>query len=135
VADSGLGNVFDTKASLCWLLFFHLVSEGAVQMKNLLVNTIAAAAVLAMPVATADDGLNLFKQSDCITCHAIDKKMVGPAFKDVAAKYRGDKSAENRLVEKVRKGGSGVWGTAAELPHPNMKEDDIRTLVQWILAQ
>jgi cytochrome c len=104
-------------------------------MKNLLVNAIAAAAVLAVPVAVADEGRDLFMKSDCITCHAIDKKMVGPTFKDVAAKYRGDKSAENRLVEKVVKGGSGVWGTAAELPHPNMKEDDIRTLVQWILAQ
>ena len=104
-------------------------------MKNMLVNAITAAAVVVVPVAVADEGLDLFNQSDCITCHAIDKKMVGPAFKDVAAKYRGDKSAENRLVEKVIKGGGGVWGTAAELPHPNMKEGDIRTLVQWILAK
>ena len=107
-------------------------------MKVFLVNTIALAAILATPAMAEVDmkaAAALFAKSDCITCHAIDKKMVGPTFKDVAAKYRGDSSAENRLVEKVIKGGSGVWGTAAELPHPKMKEEDIRTLVQWILAQ
>jgi len=108
-------------------------------MKGFPVNAITFAAMLATP-AVADDldmkaAADLFAKSDCITCHAIDKKMVGPTFKDVAAKYRGDKGAEDRLVGKVIKGGSGVWGTAAELPHPNMKEEDIRTLVQWILVQ
>jgi len=108
-------------------------------MKAFLVNVTAFAAMLAIPAMAADVDMkaasDLFAKNDCITCHAIDKKMVGPTFKDIAAKYRGDKSAENRLVEKVIKGGSGVWGRAAELPHPKMKEDDIRTLVQWILAQ
>ena len=108
-------------------------------MKAFLVNATAFAAILAIPAMAADVDMKaasyLITKSDCITCHAVDKKMVGPTFKDVAAMYRSDKGAENRLVEKVIKGGSGVWGTAAELPHPNMKEEDIRTLVQWILAQ
>jgi cytochrome c len=109
-------------------------------MKGFPASAIAFAAMLAAPAMAAEldkmkVGSELFANSDCITCHAIDKKMVGPTLKDVAAKYRGDTSAEDRLVEKVIKGGGGVWGTAAELPHPNMKEEDIRALVQWILAQ
>jgi len=108
-------------------------------MRDFLVNAIAFGAIMATPAMAADLDMkaasDLFAKNDCITCHAIDKKMVGPTFKDVAAKYRGDKTAENRLVEKVIRGGSGVWGTAAELPHPKLKEEDIRTLVQWILAQ
>jgi len=72
----------------------------------------------------------------CFTCHAIDKKVIGPAWKDVSAKYRGDAKAEDRLVKKVSRGGKGVWGNDMAMPPfaPHMKEADIRTLVKYVLS-
>ena len=71
--------------------------------------------------ATPDDTLN---KAGCMACHAKDKKVVGPAFKDIAAKYKGDKQASARLVDKVRKGGSGNWGPIPMPPHPADKLSD-----------
>ena len=77
----------------------------------------------------------LLKKSACVACHAVDKKLVGPAYKDVAATYKGDKTAEAKLIEKVKKGGSGVWGAVPMPPNsPQVKDEDIKTLVQWILS-
>ena len=77
----------------------------------------------------------LMKKSACTACHQIDKKLVGPAFKDVAAKYKGDKTAEAKLIEKVKKGGSGVWGAIPMTPNsPQVKDEDIKILVKWILS-
>ena len=76
----------------------------------------------------------LAKKSACTACHAMDKKLVGPAFKDVAAKYRGQKDAETKLVEKVKKGGQGVWGPVPMPPNASVKDEDIKTLVKWVLA-
>jgi len=72
----------------------------------------------------------------CFTCHAIDRKVIGPAWRDVAAKYRGDANAEDRLVRKVSAGGKGVWGNEMAMPPfaPYMKEVDIRTLVKYVLS-
>lgn len=70
----------------------------------------------------------------CMGCHAVDRKILGPAFRDVAAKYKGDKGAEAQLVNKVKNGGSGVWGAVPMPAHPNMSDADIKTVVQWILA-
>ena len=80
------------------------------------------------------DGLALAKKNACMACHQVDKKLVGPAYKDVAAKYRGDKTAEARLVKKVKDGGSGVWGAIPMPPHPQMSDADIKTIVHWILS-
>lgn len=98
--------------------------------------------VLAAAPALAEDrediltaGAALFRTADCITCHAIDKKMIGPPFKEIAARYKDDKGAEDRLAEKVRKGGSGNWGSVAMVPHAAMAEEDVRTLVKWVLVQ
>jgi cytochrome c len=74
------------------------------------------------------------KKSGCVACHSIDKKVVGPAYKDVAAKYKGDKTAEAKLVAKVKAGGSGVWGNVPMPPNAQVKDEDIKTLVQWILS-
>ena len=69
-----------------------------------------------------------------MACHAVDKRLVGPAWKDVAAKYRGQKGAEARLIEKVAKGGVGVWGTVPMPPNsPQVSRNDIKTLVRFIL--
>ena len=76
----------------------------------------------------------LAKQKNCLACHAVDKKLVGPAYKDVAAKYRSDKDAEAKLAEKVKKGGVGVWGQVPMPPNANVKDEDVKTLVKWILS-
>lgn len=75
------------------------------------------------------EGRALAQKSGCFTCHMIEKKLVGPAWNDVAAKYRGQKDAEAKLVAKVAKGGSGVWGTVPMPPNtPRVNENDIKTL-------
>jgi cytochrome c len=70
----------------------------------------------------------------CNACHAVDKKVIGPSFKDVAAKYRGQPDAEGKLVEKVRNGGSGVWGQIPMTPNPQVPDQDLHALVKWILS-
>jgi cytochrome c len=85
--------------------------------------------------AFAADPMELAKKSGCLACHAVDKKLVGPAYKDVAAKYANDKTAEAKLVDKVKKGGSGVWGAVPMPPNSLVKDEDIKTLVHWVLSQ
>jgi cytochrome c len=77
---------------------------------------------------------DLAKKHACTACHAVDKKVVGPAFKDVAAKYRGNAKAEAMLVEKVKKGGVGVWGQVPMPPNSNVPDADIKALVKWVCA-
>ncbi len=76
----------------------------------------------------------LAKKSNCLSCHSVDSKGVGPAYREVAEKYAKDKKAEARLVAKVRKGGSGVWGKVPMPPMQDVSEDDVKSLVKWILA-
>ncbi len=92
----------------------------------------ALAAAMAAP-ASAQDASALAKQYNCLACHSVDKKVVGPAYKDVANKYRGDKTAEAKLVDKVKKGGSGVWGQIP-MPPNAVPDEDIKKLVKWILS-
>jgi len=94
----------------------------------------AAAVLLAAGAAQAAGELELASKSACLACHAVDKKLVGPAYKDVAAKYKDDKDAEKKLVEKVKKGGSGVWGAIPMPPNSAVKDEDIHTLVKWVLS-
>ncbi len=107
-------------------------------MKALLLAVMASASMLVAAQATAADAKAaeaLAQKSGCLACHSIDKKVLGPAYKDVAAKYKGDKTAEAKLVEKVKKGGSGVWGPMPMPANsPQVKDEDIKTIVQWILA-
>jgi cytochrome c len=77
----------------------------------------------------------LAQASGCMTCHGIDKKIIGPSFKDIAAKYRSDKGAEAKLFQKVKAGGKGVWGDVPMPPNAHVKDDDIKTLVRWIMSQ
>jgi cytochrome c len=103
-------------------------------MKKHLFPLAALAAALAATPALAADELALAQKNACTACHAVDKKLVGPAYKDVAAKYRADKGAEAKLVEKVKKGGVGVWGQVPMPPNANVKDEDVKTLVKWILS-
>ncbi len=83
--------------------------------------------------ADAVDVPALMKKNNCLSCHTIDKKLVGPAYKDVAAKYRGQAGVEAKLVAKVAKGGSGVWGTTMMPPQP-AKAEDVKAIVKYVLA-
>ena len=76
----------------------------------------------------------LARQHGCLACHAVDKRVVGPAYRDVAAKYRSDAGAEARLIEKLRKGGERSWGEIFMPVMSTVPEEDIRTLVRWILS-
>jgi len=95
---------------------------------------LATAGLLASGAVLADAGEDLIKKSGCSACHANDKKVVGPAYKDVAAKYKGDKAAPAKLMEKVKKGGSGVWGPVPMPPNPNVSDADLKTIITYILA-
>ena len=84
------------------------------------------------PVMASDE---LAKKHACFACHTLDKKMVGPSYKDVAAKYRSDKEAQKTLALKVKNGSQGVWGTVPMPPNSAVPDADIDTLVKWILSQ
>ena len=86
------------------------------------------------PVLSEAEAMQLAKAKNCLACHTIDKKLVGPAFKDIAAKYRGDAGAEAGLVEKVGKGGSGVWGATPMPSNPQASEADRTALVRFVLS-
>lgn len=100
--------------------------------RQLLILTTAA---LALP-ALADEAavLQLAQKSNCAACHAVDKKLVGPAWQDIGKKYAGDAGAEARLVAKAKKGGVGVWGQVPMPPNVTVKEADIKTIVQYALS-
>ena len=106
-------------------------------MKNILTLLAAAvAATLAAGTHAADPKAAeaLTKASGCLACHTVDKKLIGPSYKDVAAKYRGNKGAEAELIKKVKAGGKGVWGDIPMSPNAHVKDEDIKTMVQWILS-
>ena len=94
---------------------------------------LAAAGVVVATPALAD--MQLATAKNCMACHAVATKLVGPAYKDVAAKYAGQKDAEAKLIGKVLKGGAGAWGAVPMPANPQVSEAEARTLVKWILAQ
>ena len=94
-----------------------------------------AVTTLASTSAFADAGLDLAKSKNCLACHAVNAKLVGPAYKDVAAKYAGQKGVEDKLVQKVLNGGAGVWGPVPMPANPQVSEAEAHTLVKWVLSQ
>ena len=80
-------------------------------------------------------GLALAKGNACLTCHGVDKKIIGPAFKEIALRYKSDSTARAGLIKKVKEGGGGVWGSVPMPPNPQVSEEDVKTLVSWVLAQ
>ena len=91
----------------------------------------ALAACVAAPAALADEALA--KKHNCLACHQVDKKSVGPSYQDVAKKYKGQNVAA-KLEEKVKKGGSGVWGPVPMPPTVATPDADVKALVDWILT-
>ncbi|HXZ93964.1 MAG TPA: c-type cytochrome [Burkholderiales bacterium] len=100
-------------------------------MKRIAVPLLLVGLAAALP-AKADEAMA--KKDNCLACHAVDHKVVGPAYKDVAKKYAGQKDAEAKLIEKVKKGGSGVWGNIPMPPNSAVPDADIKKLVEWILS-
>ncbi|MGE5027357.1 MAG: c-type cytochrome [Betaproteobacteria bacterium] len=97
----------------------------------------AAAALLVAGQAVAADETALAQKSGCMACHQVGTKVVGPAYKDVAKKYAGDKTALDKLTKKVVAGGVGVWGQVPMPPkggNAAVKEEDIKKIVTWVLS-
>lgn len=102
--------------------------------KNIAALAFAATATLfAANAANASE--DLFKKSGCISCHAVDKKLVGPALKDIAAKYKTQKGADAMLAGKIKKGSAGVWGVIPMPANAALADDDALTLSKWVLTQ
>ena len=103
-------------------------------MKTL--NLFKSALFAAAFVVPAYSGANqeLAQSKNCLACHQVEAKVVGPALKDVAAKYKGDATAVDMLVEKVKAGGVGNWGQIPMPPNPAVSDEEAKTLVEWILS-
>lgn len=85
-------------------------------------------------MASDEHGLELIGSSDCMACHAIDRKIIGPAYKDVAAKYEATEANIDTLVSKIKKGGSGNWGQVMMTAHPDIPDADVKEMVKYILS-
>jgi cytochrome c len=123
-------------ASHCYLVVWLFKKLWRVVMRSLLIGA-GVTAMLFSGIAAAD--LDLAKKSGCLACHSVEKKIVGPAWKDVAAKYKGDAGAKALLIEKVKKGGKGNWtevtGGAPMPPYsPRVADADIEKLVDFIIG-
>jgi cytochrome c len=101
-------------------------------VRTALAAALAAGFTLAAP-AQADEALA--KKHNCLACHQVDKKVVGPSYKDIANKYRGQADAQAKLAEKVKKGGVGVWGQVPMPPNAAVPDGDVQKLVSWVLSQ
>lgn len=105
------------------------------QMKSIIVSMIAAAGLMVAGSVFADDGAAMLKKNNCMGCHKMEGKLVGPGFVEVAKKYKGDAGAAAKLETKVAKGGAGVWGTMPMPAMSTIKAEDIKAMVTFILAQ
>lgn len=101
-------------------------------MKTLTLPLLVVGGLLSAGAAQADEALA--KAKNCLACHAVDKKIVGPSYKDVAKKYAGQKDAEAKLADKVIKGGKGSWGEVPMPPNTTVKPEEATKLVKWILS-
>jgi len=102
-------------------------------MKTLVTCLFVSAGLLASAGnALASDALA--KKYNCLACHAADKKLIGPSYKDVAAKYKGNAGAEAKLIGKVKNGGSGAWGQIPMPPNASVPDADVKALVKWIMS-
>jgi cytochrome c len=100
-------------------------------MKKIATALIAAGVMVSAPAFASKD---LATKSGCMACHAVDKKLVGPSYQDVAKKYAGQADAVKKLSEKVKKGGKDTWGAVPMPPNAHIKDADIETMVKWVLA-
>ncbi len=102
-------------------------------MISSMLRTAAVAAVLAAPML-AQANLALAQKNACMACHAVDKKLVGPAYQDVAKKYAGQPDAQAKVEDSIRKGGSGKWGPVPMPAQAQLSDADVKTLAAWVLS-
>jgi cytochrome c len=100
-------------------------------MKRLILPIALIGAFCAAPVQASEE---LAKKYACMACHSVDKKLIGPSYKDVAKKYAADKGAQAKLEDKVKKGGTGVWGQIPMPPNSTVPAADVSALVKWVLS-
>jgi len=103
-------------------------------MKQFVIATLMLAGATSAHAVDAAKAQEIANKNACMGCHQVDKKLVGPAYKDVAAKYKGDKNALAALSKKVKGGGAGVWGPVPMPANPNLSDADVKTVVEWVLA-
>ena len=133
----GKGDVANVACMKDCAIDVKLASVFPESARNLHGDTAAQMRTLGSNVAAVEkpmDLLELAKRKACLSCHGIDKRVVGPAFRDVAAKYKGEAGSEAKLVQKLRGGGSGVWGPLPMPPNPDLAESDAAALVHWVLG-
>ncbi|MES9941647.1 MAG: c-type cytochrome [Candidatus Thiodiazotropha sp. 6PLUC2] len=104
------------------------------KMKSLLLSTSASLLALGAVATASADPVALATQRGCMACHQVETKVVGPAYKEVAAKYKGQDGAVDALVAKVKAGGSGVWGPVPMPPNAHVSDEDIKAIVEWVLT-
>lgn len=102
-------------------------------MNRTLLAALTCAAGL-LVVAPAQASLDLAKAKNCTACHAVDKKLIGPSYKDVAAKYASDKEAVAKLAKKIREGGVGAWGQIPMPANPQVTADEATALAKWVMT-
>ena len=100
-------------------------------MKALHLICVAAAGLVALPALANPE---MAQKKNCMACHAMDKKLIGPAYKDVAAKYAGQKDAADKLAQKIQKGGSGVWGAVPMPANTQVNDAEAKELAAWVLT-
>jgi len=100
----------------------------------MLLRSFALSAMLAATAAPALASSALAQKHQCLACHTADKKLVGPAYQEVAKKYAGQKDAEAKLVESIRKGGQGKWGPVPMPPQPGPSDDELKAIAKWVLG-
>jgi len=100
----------------------------------LIVGVLRAVFACAHAWGAAPPGEALFKKNNCVTCHAIDRKIVGPSYNDVAKKFAGQPDAVQTLSDAIKKGHVGTWGVVPMPPHPDMPDSQIQEIVDWILS-
>jgi cytochrome c len=104
------------------------------RMKNLLIAPLLLAALSAHASVDAAKAKELASKNACLACHAVDRKLVGPSYKDVAAKHKGQADAVAKVAARIKSGGSGIYGPVPMPAQPNLKDDELKILAAWILA-
>ena len=118
-----------------WLLHVDdLIFYLDYSMKNILALLVTVA--FSIPALAADQAtaMDLAKRSGCLACHAVDKKLVGPAWNEVGKKYAGNRAAKEQLIAKVKNGTKGTWGAVPMPPNAGVADADVRTLVEFIVS-
>ena len=103
-------------------------------MKTVLTLSLATA-ITALTAMPASANLPLAQKNNCTGCHAVDRKLLGPGFREIAERYRNDHGAADRLARKIREGGAGAWGPTPMPPHQQLSSGDLTLIVSWIMAQ